>query len=157
MKQAGSCLAVILGGVVLIVLLSGFYTFVMLSSLSSKGIYATPEIGMQSMLDKQYSPDRQIKFLYAGTNSFDGSKPYIWFVIYEVRAAAHADGSALLDHGCDSGSRFFLETKSGWVPVSEGVFPEFMGYWMHVLGMAGPGQSTPSTNWAPDSPAHYCQ
>jgi hypothetical protein len=157
MKEIRSCLGVTLGGLLLIVVLSGFYTFLLLTVSGWKGVYANPETGMRSILDRQYSPDRQIKFLYAGTNSFDGSKPYVWFVIYEVRASSRTDGLPLYKNGCDSGSRFFLDIRFGWVPVSEGAFPEFMGYWMNLLGMAGPGRSTPSTNWAPNSPAHYCE
>jgi hypothetical protein len=45
----------------------------------------------------------------------------------------------------------------GWVHVPEGAFPEFIGFWMEVFGWAGEGQSTPSTNWAPDQPGRFCQ
>lgn len=82
-------------GVILVLLLSGLYTFVMLNVAGTKGVYDTPETGMRSILDRYYSPDRKIRIIYAGTNSFDGSDPHIWYVIYEVRASSHADGSPL--------------------------------------------------------------
>jgi hypothetical protein len=52
---------------------------------------------------------------------------------------------------------FFLQTKEGWVHMPEGAFPGFIGFWMKVFGMAGPGQSEPSTDWAPGQPAKFCQ
>lgn len=156
-KDALSCLQVTVGGLILVILLSGFYTFVQLNIAGSKGIYETPEMGMQAIMDKFYSPDRQIKFLYAGTNSFDGSRPHVWYVIAEVRASSRSNGLPLSKNGCESAGLFFLDTKKGWVQVPEGAFPEFMGYWMNLLRIAGPGRSVPSTDWAPDQPDRYCQ
>ena len=112
---------------------------------------------MQAFIAKGYTADRKVKILYAGTNSFDGSQPHIWYVIAQVRASARADGSALGKNGCDAPGLFFLQTKEGWVFVPEGAFPGFIGFWMKTFGMAGPGQATPSTDWAPDQPAKFCQ
>jgi hypothetical protein len=58
-------------------------------------MYAMAEEGMRSLVDRGYTHDRQLKYLYAGTNSFDGSKPFVWYVITEVYASARADGSSL--------------------------------------------------------------
>ena len=55
----------------------------------------------------------QVKILYAGTNSFDGSDPHIWYVIAEVRASARSDGSELGHNGCDAPGSFFLQLKDG--------------------------------------------
>ena len=132
------------------------YTTAQLRVASSKGVYATPEQGMLANAEKHYSADRNVKFLYAGTNSFDGSAPYVWYVIAEVRASSRADGSELGYKGCDAPGSFYLQTKEGWVHVPEGAFPGFMGFWMKVFDLAGPGQSTPSTNWAPDQPSRFC-
>ena len=134
-----------------------FYTLIQLNVARSKGVYPTAEQGMLANVDKHYSADREVKILYAGTNSFDGSWPYIWYVIAEVRATSHADGSELGRNGCDAPGSFYLQTKEGWVHVSEGAFPEFIGFWMNLFGMAGEGQSAPSTNWAPDQNPRFCQ
>jgi hypothetical protein len=144
------------GIVIACVALSWAYTSAQLSIARSKGMYETAEQGMRALMDKAYPSDRQVKILYAGTNSFDGSKPYVWYVIAEVHASARADGSSLSEDGCDAPGSFFLETKDGWVHVPEGAFPGFMGFWMGVFNMAGPGQSEPSTAWAPDQPEHFC-
>ena len=145
-----------LGVVIGCTALSWAYSSAQLRIARSKGVYETAEQGMRALVDKGYTSDRQVKILYAGTNSFDGSKPYVWYVIAEVHASARADGSSLSEDGCDAPGSFFLETKDGWVHVPEGAFPGFIGFWMGVFDMAGPGQSEPSTTRAPDQPEHFC-
>lgn len=147
---------IVLGIVIACAALSWAYTSAQLGIARSKGVYETAEQGMRALVDQGYASDRQVKILYAGTNSFDGSKPYIWYVIAEVHASARADGSSLSKDGCDAPGSFFLETKDGWVHVPEGAFPGYMGFWMDVFDIAGPGQSEPSTPWAPDQPEHFC-
>lgn len=73
---------------------------------------------MIARAEKYYMHDLQVKILYAGTNSFDGSDPHIWYVIAEVRASARSDGSELGHNGCDAPGSFFLQLKDGnWVHV----------------------------------------
>ena len=150
-------LLIVLGTLAAIIPLAWIYTSVQLAVARSKGLYSSPEEGMRSIIDKGYTADRKVKIIYAGTNSFDGSQPHIWYVIAQVRASARADGSALGKNGCDAPGLFFLQTREGWVFVPEGAFPGFIGFWMKTFGMAGQGQSTPSTNWAPDQPTKFCQ
>ena len=50
-------------------------------------------------------------------------------------------------HVYDQPGNFFLETKKGWVFISEGSFPTYLGFWMKVFNMAGPGSPVPSTDW----------
>ena len=133
------------------------YTSAQLSIAHAKGVYSSAEQGMLAHAEKYYTADRQVKILYAGTNSFDGSRPHIWYVIAEIHASARADGSELGHNGCDAPGSFFVQTREGWVFIPEGTFPELIGFWMKVFGWAGEGQSTPSTNWAPDQPDRFCQ
>lgn len=133
------------------------YTSIQLAIARTKGEYSSPEQGMLAMADQYYAPDRTVTILYAGTNSLDGSDPYIWYVIAEVRASARFDGSELGRNGCDAPGSFFLQLKNGnWVHVPEGAFPGFMGFWMKVFGMSGEGQSEPSTNWRENQPSQFC-
>ncbi|MBN1452839.1 MAG: hypothetical protein JW963_17610 [Anaerolineales bacterium] len=150
-------LIVALGIILAVIAFCWVYTTVQLRIARSKGVYATAEQGMLAMVDEHYPADRDVKILYAGTNSFDGSQPHIWYVIAEVHSASRADGSELGHNGCDAPGLFFLQTMEGWVHVPEGAFPTFIGFWMKVFDMAGEGQSIPSTNWAPDQPARFCQ
>jgi hypothetical protein len=146
----------VLGIVIGYAVLSWAYTSAQLSIARSKGMYETAEQGMRALVDKGYTSDRQVKILYAGTNSLDGSKPYVWYVIAEVHASARTDGSDLSENGCDAPGSFFLETKDGWVNLPEEAFPGFIGFWMNVFDLAGPGQSEPSTARASDQPEHFC-
>jgi hypothetical protein len=148
---------VLLGFILVCVASAWIYTALQLNIARAKGVYSSPEQGMIARAEQSYTADRQIKILHAGTNSFDGTKPHVWYVIAEIRASARADGSALGHNGCDAPGSFFLQTKEGWVHVSEGAFPGFIGFWMDVFGWAGDGQSRPSTNWAPDQPSRFCQ
>ena len=136
---------------------SWVYTGSQLALAKNGGIYASPEQGMRALAQKSYAPDRQVKILHAGPDSSDGSQPYVWYVIAEVRASSRADGSELGHNGCDAPGSFFLQTREGWVLVPEGAFPGFIGYWMKVYGWAGEGQATPSTDWAPGQPSRFCQ
>jgi len=133
------------------------YTSLQLARARSHGVYTTAEEGMRELLGTGYAGITRVDILYAGPNSFNGSQPHVWYVIAEVRASRRADGLAVGDRGCDAPGSFFIQTKEGWVHVSEGAFPEFVGLWMSVFGLAGPGRSTPSTDWAPSQPARFCQ
>ena len=133
---------------------SWVYSASQLALAKDEGIYSTPEEGMLALAQKSYSTDRRVKILSAGPNSFDGSQPHIWYVIAEVRASSRADGSEMGSNECDAPGSFFIQTKEGWVRVSEGAFPEFIGFWMKVYGWAGEGQSTRSKTWAP---GQFCQ
>lgn len=40
----------------------------------------------------------------------------------------------------EGGGSYFLDTPDGWIYLPEGRFPGVVGYWMEVLGRAGPGE-----------------
>jgi hypothetical protein len=133
------------------------YTSSQLARASAKGVYPSAEEGMLALTDRSYAPDKQVKILYAGTNSFNGSNPFIWYVIAEVRASSRADGSELSHNGCDSPGSYFLQTKEGWIPVGEGQFPEFMGFWMNVFHWAGEGDDSHTSAWEWEQNSELCK
>ncbi|MCK6540075.1 MAG: hypothetical protein L6Q26_08445 [Anaerolineales bacterium] len=140
-----------------VVALSWLYTTWAIADARSKGEYVSAEAGMLALMDKYYPPDHKVEILYAGPNSRDGSKPYVWYVIAEVRASARADGSEMGRNGCDNPGTFFLQTKEGsWVHVPEGFFTLFMTSWMEAFDLAGEGQSTPSTDLIQHQPRQFC-
>jgi hypothetical protein len=157
MKKAFRWLLIVLGVGVVVVILSWAYTTAQLAHARSKGVYPSAEQGMLALVGQSYPPDRDVKILYAGTNSLDGSKPHVWYVIAEVHASLRADGSELGSNGCDAPGSFFLQTKEGRVHVPESAFPGFIGTWMEVFDLAGPGQAEPSTTWADDQPNVFCR
>jgi hypothetical protein len=145
------------GGLLLLVIVSWGYTQVQLARYSADGVYASPEEGMLALIDTYYPPEREVMMVYAGPNSPDGNRPYIWYVIAEVYASVRADGSAMGENGCDAPGSYFLQTKEGWVHVPEQAFPELIGFWMDVFDLAGTGVSAPSTDWAPGKQGMFCQ
>ena len=158
-KAAGvAALILFMMAVVGVVLLSGWFsTILQLERSRSEGVYPSAEEGMRALIDSHYVGITSLEILSAGPNTFDGSQPHVWYVIAEVRANRRADGSEMGHNGCDAPGSYFLQARDGWVHVSEGSFPEIIGHWMSVFGMAGPGSTTPSTKWPASHPARMCQ
>lgn len=146
-----------IGGLLLLVIVSWTYTNLQLARYSADGTYATPEQGMLALIDRHYPPERTVEMVYAGPNAPDGSRPYIWYVIAEVYASVRADGSTIGNNGCDAPGSYFLHTKAGWVHVPEQAYPEIIGFWMDIFGLAGSGNPVPSTDWTPGHEGKFCQ
>jgi hypothetical protein len=140
----------------LLVLAAWNYTTLQLASARTQGVFPSAEEGMRGLIDAHYVGVTSVDILTAGPNSFNGSQPHIWYVIAEVRAARRADGSELGHNGCDGPGSFFLQAKDGWVHVPEGAFPELVGLWMKVFGLAGSGSSEPTARWPADHSARLC-
>jgi len=63
------------------------YTTVNLKIAKMEGVYATPEDGMRVLVTESWIDVERVEIEYAGTNSFDGSNPHVWFVVAQVWAA----------------------------------------------------------------------
>jgi hypothetical protein len=133
------------------------YTSVVLGMTRQEGIYPSAEDGMRAVIASAYVRPDDVQIIYAGTNSFDGSNPNVWYVIACVWGGKRADGSPVgtRKHVYDQPGTFFLATKDGWVHVGEGYFPEVLGFWMRVYGLAGPGSARPSHDWG-STPSRGC-
>jgi len=134
----------------MILLSSWLCTTIQLHSACSRGVFTSAEEGMRALITRNYIQPEKVQIIYAGTNSFDGSSPHIWYVVACVWGESRADGSKVgsWKHDYDQPGFFFLNTKDGWVWVNEGAFPVYLGFWMRVFGMAGPGSAHPSTDWS---------
>jgi hypothetical protein len=118
---------------VLLIACSLLYTYAALSIASRQGVYATPQEGVAARA-KQYLPDYpDLQINSARPNAHDGSSPHIWYVIWRV-----CRETSTKDPDCTGGGNFYLHTRTGWVYMSEGYFPEFVGFWMKPLGLAAP-------------------
>jgi len=128
------------------------YTKIQLYRASADGVYATAAEGMAKKIEEHYIEPNRYHILYAGTNSFDGSDPHVWYVIACVWGEYRKDGSPIGSHrhDYDQPGSYYLNTKDGWVHVSEGAFPELIGLWMKVFNLAGPGSSQPTHDWISD-------
>ncbi|OGO38173.1 MAG: hypothetical protein A2W35_08615 [Chloroflexi bacterium RBG_16_57_11] len=129
-----------------VLLFSWVYTTVMLGVARADGVYASAEEGMLALIEEVYAQPYEAEIAYAGTNSDDGSDTHIRYVIACVWGDKRKDGSPVgsVRHAYDQPGSFFLHTKDGWVFMPEGAFPNFIGFWMKVYGLAGPGSSRPT-------------
>ena len=150
-KSFGRTLMEILGIVLAIGALGAFlltmYTFSALRRARNLGVYETPQEGTIARANLYYCDVEKVDIQHASTNSFDGSKPHIWYVMYRVYAKNHAPcdaekpGSALYHGTYENAGNFWLNVKQGWVFMPEGKFPGVIGFWMKVIGLAGPGDA----------------
>ena len=76
----------------------------------------------------------------AGPEIAFGGGPHVWFVTACVWAESRADGSPVgsATHDFDFPGGYYVETKEGWVPMSE-ESALFVGFWMKVFSLAGDG------------------
>jgi hypothetical protein len=133
------------------------YTTSQLRAARETGVFSSAEEGMRGIIAKSYVEFEDYQIIYAGTNSFDGSSPQVWYVIACVWGGHRADGSPTGSkrHDYDQPGLFFINTKDGWVFMPEGAFPQFTSFWMKVFGLAGPGSSQPTHDWG-SSPQGDC-
>jgi len=133
----------------LVMLFGWVYATGELRVLRANGVYPSAEEAMQGLIEQHYIEPDQVEIIYAGTNSFDGSDPNVWYVIACIWGGTRANGDPVGTerHVYDQPGTFFLATKDGWIHAPEGVFPELLGFWMRVYGLAGPGSSIPSHDW----------
>ena len=120
--------------VLILVVTLWIYTSVQLKIGRIEGVYPTPEDGMHMRVTESWVDIEKVEIVYAGTNSFDGSSPHVWYVIADVRAARRGDGKPVHPRGYDSAGSFFLRVQDGWVHVPEGRFPELVGLGMQLFG-----------------------
>ena len=113
------------------------YTTTQLAVAKSRGIYESPEAGMLAMIEKSYRDVSQVTIEYSGPNSSNGKLPHVWFVVARVYADQRADGKPVGNNrtGYDYPGSFYIKIREGWVHVSEGAFPVFIGRMMEVFGI----------------------
>ena len=116
-----------------------------LTMAKAEGIYATPEEGMESLLLQGFGdyPVPQVKIVSAGVNSHDGSQPHVWYVTGWVLADQRPDGKPVAR--AYGGGSYFLRVEEGWVHMSEGAFPGFVGWVMELYGLEGAGSASSSS------------
>jgi hypothetical protein len=119
------------------------YTLIELHYARTRGLYPTPQQAVIANAYHWFRGVKDVKFDRSGPNSFDGSDPHVWYLVYTVYADSLADGSRLYHGTYQRGGGFYLHIKSsllgpgGWVQMPEGLFPQYIGFWMKVLGIAG--------------------
>ena len=114
---------------------SWVYAAGQLTLAKAKGIYATPEQGMEQIIKGwgEY-PVERVEIITARVAD-DGSRPRIWYVRAWVYADQRPDGKPT-PRGYSVWSHF-LRVKDGWVHVPEGAFPNFIDWVMELYGLEG--------------------
>jgi hypothetical protein len=133
--------------VFLFVGLNWAYTVLAVRWAIRQGTYPSAEDGIIERANAYYEGIEKIEIKYAGPNSFDGSQPHVWYVIARIWAESkqgRSVGSPGKDYETPGG--FYLQTQLGWVQIPESMLPRYLGFWMDVFGLAGPGSATPTTN-----------
>jgi hypothetical protein len=125
------------------------YPIAALANARSKGVFLTPQEGVAAIASRWYCGFERVEFEHEPTDTFDKSNPHIYYVIYRVYAKnlppcdpTHP-GPALHYGTYERGGNYYLNMRDGWVMMGEGYFPEYVGAWMKVFGLAGPGNATP--------------
>lgn len=113
------------------------YTTIRVESAKAQGIYPSPKEGMLALIQHGYQGIQKVEIDHAGTNSFNGSNPHIWFVTAKVWAVTRSDGTPLHAKGYDWPGSYFLRVENGWVHMPEGAFPEMIGFGMKIFKIYG--------------------
>lgn len=118
--------------------LSWLYAEFRLQAALRDEIYSTAEEGMLELISQGYRGIQQVEIDYAGPNWPEGRNPHMWFVTARVWAEQRSDGKKPGNklHDYDYLGSYFLHAKDGWVHMSEGAFPELVGFWMKITGKA---------------------
>ena len=112
------------------------YAASQLALAKNEGIYASVEeaVIIRNSQDKGEAKVVRLEEVRASINQHDGSQPHVWFGgarVYLDRVPRGWDRT-----NYSSGS-YFIHVKEGWVHVSEGAFPEFIGWVMEFYGLEG--------------------
>ena len=136
-------------GVGVFIATNWLYTTIVVQRAIEKGVYPSPEAGMIENSYAYYAEIEKMEIMYSGPNSFDGSQPHVWYVIAHIYGAVKKDGQPEKTYYGKAyivPGGYYVHTKEGWVQMPEGFFPEYLGFWMQVFGLAGPGSPTPSVD-----------
>jgi hypothetical protein len=112
------------------------YAASQLALAKNEGIYPTVEEAVITRNSQGWGGAQVVRLedVRASVNRHDGSRPHVWFggaTVYLDRVPQGWDRTQF-----SSGS-YYIHVKEGWVHVSEGAFPEFIGWVMEFYGLEG--------------------
>ena len=145
----------VVGGLVVgfgFVVWSWFFTTSRLSASARRfGIYPSPTEAMMAEIQQGWVGIQEAWIRDARPEmALLGDGTHVWFVTACVWAASRVDGSPVgsATHDFDLLGTYYVQTREGWVPMSEDS-ATFVGFWMKIYGLAGGGggqivESSPS-------------
>ncbi len=112
------------------------YATSQLALAKNNGIYPTVEEAVIATNSQGWGGAKVVRIenVHAGPNSRDGSQPEVWFGGATVTLDRVPQGWNRTQYLAGS---FYIHVREGWVHVSEGAFPEFIGWVMELYGLEG--------------------
>jgi hypothetical protein len=112
------------------------YAISQLALAKNEGIYATAEEAVIGINSQGWGGAKVVRLgnVRAGPNRGNDIQSHVWFggaTVYLDRVPQGFDRTQY------SAGSFFIHVKEGWVYVSEGAFPEFIGWVMEFYGLEG--------------------
>jgi hypothetical protein len=115
------------------------YATSQLTLAKNNGVYPTAKDAVIASNSKGWGGAHvtSIDNIHTGPNSFDGSHPHIWFGTATVHYDRIPQGGR---HDWDLAGSYYIHVQDGWVWVSEGAFPELIGWIMELYHLEGVGE-----------------
>jgi hypothetical protein len=115
---------------------SWIYAASQLALAKNAGVYPTVEQAIIANNSQGFGGAEVVRIedIRAGPNRSD-AQPHVWFGTAYVTLDKVPQG--YLDHERYSSGSYYIHVRDGWVLVSEGAFPEFIGWVMELYNMEG--------------------
>ncbi len=112
------------------------YAASQLALAKSEGVYSTPQEAVIALNSQGWGGAEVVRIdgVRASPNSHAGDQPHVWFGGATVHLDRVPEG---WDRKVFSSGSYFIHVREGWVHVSEGALPEFIGWVMELYGMEG--------------------
>ncbi len=141
-RQTPRLLWIVLGVVSLIPL---FFVSIWLYATSQialakhEGVYPSAEEAVVSRLSQGWGGAEVVKLegVRASINQHDGSQPHVWFGGARVYYDRIPFGRK---RAISEAGSYYIQVEDGWVHMSEGAFPGFIGWVMELYGLEGVGE-----------------
>ncbi len=112
------------------------YAVTKIARAKEQGVYPTVEDVAMRNLGKEFRGSQVVSItgLNCSPNYPHGKLPFIWFCIARVKMDQIPEG---LDRSEWSAGNFYIHVREGWVFMSEGSFPGFIGRVMERHNLEG--------------------
>jgi hypothetical protein len=116
--------------------LSWVYAASQLAMAKEGGVYPTVEAAVIGNAGTGWGGANVVSItdIHTGPNYRDGSQPYLQFGTAVIHYDRIPDGHSRLSSSIGS---FYIHTREGWVLMSEGAIPEFVGWVMLLYNLEG--------------------
>jgi hypothetical protein len=110
------------------------YTISHIALAKNEGVYPTPQDAIVAKLSRGWGGAEVVKLemIHATPNMRDGSLPRVWFGGARVYLDRIPAGGTRDTYSAGS---YYVRVEDGWVHMSEGTFPELIGWAMELFNL----------------------